>query len=215
MFFFFRLLLMRWAPRLENTKIKRPRGFVCVVRAQGFCVSLQVGGVWRDNLPPAQHGRLSSIRVPIYYTNMSSPKIPWAPFLLNISTPHHGPFLVYIPFELVLFFPWLFIFFFHRAVFLQRQRAYIHGRPFPATDKSEFSLLQQGDGDEQKEESPTRWCCPHPYTSREEEPFKPIENDKSLISPFQWKSPSHSRKRRWILFIPPTEYFLTKHRDML
>lgn len=134
---------------------------VCVWSLNFFFCCLQVGGVWRDNLPLATHSRLSSIRV-----------LTWALSFFFLLFSLHVPFLCSS-----IHFNFLFIFF---PFFSQRLFCKEHNIHLP-TDKSEFSIEEATE-----RKSPTRCSLPS-IRVKKEEPFKPIWNDKSLISPFWWK----------------------------
>ena len=133
----------------------RSIGFVCGPQRLFFCFvffffyfifcCLQVGGVWRDNLPLGRHGRLSSIRVLFLLT--------WTP--LGFSPfPRHGPTSFLLLFNSVSLFHFflsifLFIFSLFTAVY------FCNGNIDPPSQRpinQKFSSTG-----ERRENGPTRW----------------------------------------------------------
>lgn len=101
------------------------------------------------------------------------------------SSPNMGSLVFFPPFFTarsfpMLFYPFQFSVYFLSFFFSQRLFCKEHNIHLP-TDKSEFSIEEATE-----RKSPTRCSLPS-IRVKKEEPFKPIWNDKSLISPFWWK----------------------------
>lgn len=159
MFFF--LLLMRWAPRLGELKKKRPRGFVCGPR--GFCVlafKWAVFGVTTSR----QHSTAGCLRFesPYYILTWALPSFPGL-LLTKYFHPTHGPFSCIFHLDFSFYFPLIIYFLLSPCLSATATRISTAGLSQPPINQN--SLLQQGDGDEQREE-PHPLILPHPYKSR-------------------------------------------------
>ena len=146
-----KLVSKKFLPAIETYARRNGGSWVCVWSAS-FSPS-QVGGVWRDNLPLATHGRSPSIRILTWPLSVSLLFTPRS-FLLFLFFSYFPSFFRSLPTYLPIYFS-------------SSLSPCLSAMAPPSTDKSEFSST----GDAKKEPHPL--ICPI-HISRKEEPFKPI-----------------------------------------